>query len=461
MISEKRKGITMGEENKKLLGAAAFAPMIVFMVLYIGCGIYFTIAGGVDRPWSQIPREAAIFVGIVLSFVMCRSISLNKKVDAFMKNAGASGVMMMVLIFLLAGAFSQVAKSSGASDSLVNLGLSLVPGNFMLPGIFVVSAVIATAMGTSSGTIVLIAPVAMAVAQQMGASIPLYFSAAVGGAFFGDNLSFISDTTIAACNGAGCEMKDKFRMNFSIALPAAILTVIVYGIVGSSSGAVIEHEMTWSLVNIIPYIFVLVAAFAGMNVMAVLISGVLLAGFIGLVTGNLTFVTLAQAIGSGMSSMASMSILCMLLSGLVGVVQLFGGINWLVTLIRNHIKSRKGAELAIGLLSGLLDFALLANTLSIVITSTISRELSDEYGIAPKRNASIMDIFACSFLGFMPHATYMFTLTGFYPDLNPLDMIKSQYYCLFLLMAVLGTIVFGLGRTEEEKGFKRRNMKND
>lgn len=448
----------MNNENKtkKSLGLAAFIPMFVFLVLYIGSGIFFTIKGGVERPWSQFPREAAIFAGLIIACLMCRDISLNEKINAFTKNAGDSGVMLMMLIFLLAGAFSSVAKASGAATSIVNFGLSLIPSNLMLAGMFIISAIIATAMGSSSGTVVIIAPIAMSVAQQLGASIPLYFAATYGGAFFGDNLSVISDTTIAACNGAGCEMRDKFKMNFLIALPAAIVTIIIYAFMGGSSTAAIDGDLAYNLIDIIPYLFVLVAAVAGMNVIAVLTSGVLLAGLLGIISGKLTFIAFAQNIGSGMSGMMSMSILCMLIMGMIGIIKIFGGIDWLVNSIRKNIKTRKGAELSIGLLCGVLDFALLANTLSIVITAPIAKALGEEYGIAPKRLASLMDIFACIFIGFMPHATYIFTLTGFYPDLNPLEMIKYQYYGIALLISVLATIFFGLGRTKEEKEFAKK-----
>lgn len=437
-------------------GIAAFVPLFVFLALFIGSGVYFSITGTVDRPWGQFPRQAAIFIGIIVACMMFRKIKFNEKFDAFTKSAGESNILMMVSIFLLAGAFAGVAKSMGAATSIVNLGLHLIPSRLMLPGMFLISAVVATAMGSSSGTLVVLAPIALAVAEQVGGNIPMYFAAVWGGCLFGDNLSIISDTTIAATNGAGCEMKDKFRMNFAIALPAAIATMVAYAIIGGGAVGVIEGDLPYSIIEILPYAYVLVSAIAGMNVFVVLTSGIFLAGIIGIVTGKLSFIAFIAAISSGMESMMSMSVIAMMIAGLIGMISLFGGIDWLVTTLRKRIKSRKGAEYCIGVICALLDFSIITNTLTIVVAAPICKDLADEYHIAPKRNASLMDIFACIFLGFIPHGNYLLTLSGFYPDLNPLAVIQNQFYCVFLLIAVVITIQFGLGWTKEEKEFDKQ-----
>lgn len=426
------------KEQKSQYGLLAFIPLIVFLALFIGSGIYFTASGTVERPWSQMPRQTAVFAGVIVACLMCRKISVNKKIDKFIESASRPGIIMMVIIFLLAGAFSGMCKAMGASSSIVNLGLSLLPSRFVLPGIFLLSAIVATAMGSSSGTLAVIAPVAMGVAQGLGASVELYFAACWGGCLFGDNLSIISDTTIAACSGAGCEMKDKFRMNFAIALPAAIVTMVVYFIVGGSGE--ITGDLSYNILLVIPYFYVLIAAIAGMNVYVVLTSGIVLAAVIGIATGNISLIGVASAVGSGMEGMMSMSVLAMLIAGLIGIVEMYGGIEWLMTTIEKHIKTRKGAEYSIGILSALLDTALLVNTLTIVIEAPLTKRLCDKYGIAAKRNASLMDMFACIFLGFIPHANYLLTLNGFYPDLNPLGVIGHQYYCMFFLVAVIITI---------------------
>ncbi|WP_455581969.1 Na+/H+ antiporter NhaC family protein [Dysosmobacter sp.] len=439
----------------KKYGFAAFIPMLVFLGLYLGCGLYYTITGTVEQPWNQFPRHAAILVGIVVAFIMNRTMPLPEKVKKFCCAAGDEGTIMMCMIFLVAGAFSGVCKAMGGVDSVVNLGLSLVPAHFILPGIFVITALVATAIGTSSGALVAIAPIALAIAESTGSSIPLYFAAVYSGALFGDNLSIISDTTIAATTGAGCEMKDKFRMNLLIALPAALVTAIAFAVLGSSTEP-ITGDMTYSLLKIIPYVYVLVAAICGMDVFVVLISGTFLAGLMGIFTGSLTIAGFAQAIGSGMSGMMATAIVAILLRGLIGIITVYGGIDWLVDVLHRRVHSRKGAEYCIGIMSGVLDFALINNTIAIMIAAPIAKDIADEHHIAPKRNASLLDIFACAVHGLAPHAGGMLTLSGFYAALNPLAVVQYNFYCYFLIIATVITIQFGLLRTPEEKEYIRQ-----
>lgn len=342
----------------------------------------------------------------------------------------------------------------GGVASVVNMGLSFIPTSFVLPGIFIISSLVATAIGTSSGTLVAIAPIALAIAETTGTSIPMFFGAVYSGALFGDNLSIISDTTIAATKGAGCEMKDKFKMNFSIALPAAIVSAILYYMVGSHV-TISSETLPYNLLLVLPYIYVIAAAVKGMDVFIVLVSGTFFAGIVGMLAGTMTLITFVQSIGTGMSGMMSTAIVAMLLRGLIGLIEEFGGIEWLIKVLRRNVKSRKGAEYCIGAMSGILDFALINNTIAIMITAPIAKDIADEHHISPKRNASLMDIFACAVHGLAPHAGGMLTLSGFYAALNPLEVVKYNFYCYFLLLAVIITIQFGLLRTKEEKEYAK------
>ena len=443
------------EIKEKKYGFASFIPMFVFLGLYLGGGIYYTITGTAEQPWNQFPRHAAILVGIVVAFLMNRYMPLPEKVKKFCVSAGDEGTMLMCMIFLVAGAFSGVCSAMGGVESVVNLGLSILPAHFILPGIFIISAIVATAIGTSSGTLAAIAPIALAIAQETNSSIPPYSLAVSWGALFGDNLSIISDTTIAATTGAGCEMRDKFRMNFLIAIPAAVATVIAFAVMGSGTET-ISGDLTFNIIKILPYIYVLVAAILGMDVFVVLTSGTFLAGLVGILTGSLTVAGFVQAIGTGMSGMMTTAIVAILLRGLIGIISAYGGIDWLVEVLRRKVHTRKGAEYCIGAMSGLLDFALINNTIAIMIAAPLAKDMADEYHIAPKRNASLLDIFACAVHGLAPHAGGMLTLSGFYAALNPLAVVQYNFYCYFLIIAALVTIHFGLLRTPEEKEYARQ-----
>lgn len=439
-------------KQPKKYGFKAFIPMFVFLGLYLGGGIYFTLAGTVEQPWNQFPRHAAILIGIVVAFLMNRYMPLPEKISKFCKAAGDEGCMLMCMIFLVAGAFSGVCKSMGGVTSVVNLGLSVLPVHFVLPGIFIITALVATAIGTSSGALVAIAPIALAIAEETGANIPLYFAAVYGGALFGDNLSIISDTTIAATAAVGAEMKDKFRMNFLIALPAALLSIVVYFFLGKGA-APISGDMSYNLLHLIPYIYVLITALCGMDVFVVLFSGTFIAGIVGIVTGSMTIAGFVQAIGTGMAGMMSTAIVAILLRGLIGIISEYGGVDWLITAMRKRVHSRKGAEYCISAMSGLLDFALINNTIAIMIAGPLAKDIADEHHIAPKRVASLLDIFACAVHGMAPHGGGMLTLSGFYAALNPLLVVKYNVYCIFLMIAAIVTIQFGLMRTKEEKEY--------
>lgn len=438
----------MEERNQeRKYGAIAFLPLLIFLVLYIGSGMFFTFLGA-EGAFKKFPRHVALLIGIVVALLMNREMKLDKKIEIFSENAGNAGVILIGLIYLLAGGFQGAAKAMGGVESVVNMGLTFIPSSVLVPGIFLISCFISTAIGTSMGTIAAMAPIALGVAEAAGLNVPLTASAVIGGAYFGDNLSMISDTTISAAQGVGSEMKDKFKMNFFIALPAAIVACILYGVLGGV--APIEGEHTFYITRVIPYIVVLISALLGFNVSGVLFLGIAMTGVIGLVEGKITFLEWVGAIGEGMADMFSITIVAILISGLIGLIKYYGGVDWLVESITKKMKERKDAEYGIGLLSGILSAALVNNTIAIIISAPIAKEIGEKYTIAPKRLASLIDIFACAFLALTPYDGGMLIITGLV-DVSPISVLKYSFYIFALIIATCITIQFGLMRTKEEK----------
>lgn len=435
-------------KNDIRLGGAAFLPLIVFLILYVGSGLVFTAMGAEDA-FSQFPRQVALLAGIAVALALAPSMKLSEKTEIFCQSMGNSGVMMIIMIYLMAGGFQGAAAAMGGKESVVNLSLHFIPVQFLIPGVFLLCCFISTAIGTSMGTIAAMAPVAIGVARGAGLDLAVVGAAVIGGAYFGDNLSMISDTTISAAQGCGSEMKDKFRMNFFIALPAAVAAMIIYGLVGGQGSGVIEAG-AYNVVQILPYLVVLIAALAGVPVVLVLFIGIAMTGVIGLAQGTVGFFEWVQAIGGGMSDMFSISIVAALISGIIGLVRLYGGVDWLVNAIVTRIKSRKGAEYGIGLMSGVLSAALVNNTIGIIVTCPMAKEIGAKYKIAPKRLASLVDIFACAFLALTPHDGGMLMITAM-AGVSPVAVLKHSYYMFFLILAVCATIQFGLLRTKEER----------
>ena len=434
--------------EKKKLGAAAFLPLIVFLILYVGCGITFTVMGA-ESPFAQFPRHVAILAGVAVALFLVPSVKVKDKLDIFCTNMGNSGVMMIILIYLMAGGFQGAAAAMGGKESVVNLSLHFIPVQLLIPGVFLMCCFISTAIGTSMGTIAAMAPVAIGVAQGAGLNIGMTCAALIGGAYFGDNLSMISDTTISAAQGCGSQMKDKFRMNFFIALPAALIAIVFYGLLGGGGSGAIESG-AYSVVQVLPYLVVLVTALLGVNVAVVLFIGILMTGVIGMAQGTIGFFTWIQAIGDGMSDMFSISIVAALISGIIGLIREYGGVEWLVETVTSRIKSRRGAEYGIGLLSGILSAAMVNNTIGIIVTCPMAKEIGGKYHIAPKRLASLVDIFACAFLALMPHDGGMLIVTEL-AGVTPMEVVKYAFYIYALLLATCVTIQFGLLRTKEEK----------
>ena len=437
-------------ENQKKLGASAFLPLIVFLVLYVGCGITFTLLG-VESPFGQFPRHVALLAGIAVALLLAPKVKVSEELDVFCQNMGNSGVMMIILIYLMAGGFQGAAAATGGKSSVINLALHFIPVSLLVPGVFLMCCFISTAIGTSMGTIAAMAPVAIGVAQGAGLKPAIVCAAVIGGCYLGDDLSMISDTTISAAQGCGSEMKDKFRMNFLMALPAAIIAMVLYAILGGHGSGAVEAG-AYSVIQVLPYIVVLVTALMGINVAVVLFVGILMTGVIGLAQGTVGFFEWVQAIGGGMSDMFSISIVAALISGIIGLVRYYGGVEWLVGAITSRIKNRRGAEYGIGLLSGVLSAALVNNTIGIIVTCPIAKEIGSKYGIAPKRLASLVDIFACAFLALMPHDGGILIVTEL-AGCTPLDILPYSFYMFALIIFTCITIQLGLLRTPEEKAF--------
>lgn len=435
-------------ENQKKLGASAFLPLIVFLALYVGCGIAFTLMGSEDA-FGMFPRHVALLAGVAVALAMVPKMKVSDKLNILCESMGNSGVMMIILIYLMAGGFQGAAAVMGGKESVVNLSLHFIPVYLLIPGVFLMCCLISTAIGTSMGTIAAMAPVAIGVAQGAGLNPAIVGAAVIGGSYFGDNLSMISDTTISAAQGCGSEMKDKFRMNFFIALPAAIVAIVLYAILGGHGSGTIEAG-AYSVIQVLPYIVVLVTALMGINVAVVLFIGILMTGVIGLAQGTVDFFTWVQGIGSGMSDMFSISIVAALISGILGLVRHYGGVEWMVNAITSRISNRRGAEYGIGLLSGILSAALVNNTIAIIVTCPMAKEIGGRYGIAPKRLASLVDIFACAFLSLMPHDGGMLIITSL-AEVSPLEVLKYSFYMFALIIVTCITIQFGLLRTPEER----------
>ena len=432
-------------ENERNYGPLAFLPMIVLLVVYFGSGIVFTILGTPDA-FKQISREFALVISVLVALFMSKR-GISEAVDAFAGHCANSGIMLMCLIFVLAGMFSGVTKGMGAVDSTVNLALSFIPARFITAGLFLICVFISTSMGTCLGTISAIAPIALGFIEAAGLDPAITMSAVIGGSMFGDNLSVISDTTIAATRGAGCEMKDKFRMNFKIALPAAVITTIIYCLIGG--GAELASTYEFEIIKVIPYLVVLVCAVAGMNVIYVLLTGTVLSALIGVVTGSMDLIGLSASATSGIGGMLSLVLMALFMKGLSGMAADMGGMEWLTGLFTN-IKSRKGAQYAIAAIVSVIDFFIGNNTIAIIISTPLCKPIAKKYGIAPERLASLMDIFGVIVPGFSPLSSAFLVVTTM-SSVSPLSLMTRGYYLFFLFIFTVITIQFNLLQTKEEK----------
>ncbi|MBC99316.1 MAG: sodium:proton antiporter [Halobacteriovoraceae bacterium] len=427
----------------------ALLPLLLFLSLYIGVGIYLSFQG-VEYAFYQLPAPVAILPAIIVAFILDRfyrkkelTQSLSSTLEDFLRGVGHPDIIAMCMIYLLAGAFAAVAKASGGVDATVNLGLSAMSPSMILPGIFIISAFIATAMGTSMGTIAAVAPVALGIAESAELSLSLTAGVVLSGAMFGDNLSIISDTTIAATRSQGCKMKDKFKENIRMALPAAIASLILFTFFSASTQVPQVQEIHW--IKVIPYITILILAIAGVNVFAVLSLGIFLAGIIGLSTlQSYSLTTFSQDIYAGFGNMQEIFLLSLLIGGLSELMKKQGGLTFLTQFIskliskvpNKLISEKRTSEYGIALLVSAINFCTANNTVAIIVSGSVAKNLAQKNDIDPKRSASILDIFSCVVQGILPYGAQVLLLGSVF-KLSPLEIISHSYYCLILALVAL------------------------
>lgn len=425
----------MDHDLNKRGSGLALLPFLVFIAIYLGAGLWLQ-AQGKEMAFYQFPSVTAMFIAVLTAFCMGRG-SIDEKFSIFARGAANENVLTMLMIYILAGAFSTVAKSMGGVDSTVNLGLSIVPVHLLTAGVFVISAFMGTATGTSMGTITTIVPIVVGVADKSGLSIPMLLGACVGGAMFGDNLSMISDTTIAATRTQGCGLRDKFRVNFLIALPAAVITIVILLVVGRPESAAEMGDLSFSIVKVLPYLAVLGLALAGVNVFLTLTIGIFGAGIIGIAAGDLTVFTLAQNIWNGFTGMSEIFFLALFCGGLSELIAHNGGIVWLIEKLRRMMRGHKSAQLGIAALVSLADCATANNTVAIIVSGNVARDVSREYKVDPRRAASLLDVFSCVFQGLLPYGAQLLTAatlttTTFHIEMSPVEIVPYMWYCWIL-----------------------------
>lgn len=421
--------------NKK--GLLALSPLILLIAM-------IALFTGYSAEESHKDTSLSLTVAFMISSIYAVAISggmpIRKRIDTYSRGAGANNLMLMLWIYVLAGAFAASAKAMGAVDATVNLALSLLPASMILPGLFLAACFISLSIGTSVGTIVALVPIAAGLAHSVDANLALTVAIIVGGAYFGDNLSFISDTTVVATQTQGCQMSDKFRVNALIVIPAAIIILIIYGILGAGTKAP-THIDAVQYMKVLPYIVVLVTAIAGMNVMAVLTLGSILCGIIGIIDGGYDIFGWFSAMGNGVIGMGELIIIAMMAGGMLEIIRENGGIDFIISKITAHVNSKRGAELSIAALVSMVNICTANNTVAILTVGNISKKIGDKFGVDNRKAASILDTFSCTIQGLIPYGVQMLLAAGL-SSLSPLDIIPYLYYPMAIGLAALFAILF-------------------
>ncbi len=424
----------------KKSNALALIPIGVFVVFYLSLGIIFEYVMKIPMGFYNVPVVVAFLVALLVAVVQTRGISLDKKFEIMGQGVGDKNIITMLIIFMLAGIFVGVVGRDSA-ESVAYFMLSITPPRLSVVVLFIISCFVSTAMGTSVGTITLITPIAVAIAEGSGFSMPLCVGTVVGGAMFGDNLSFISDTTIAACNGQGCEMKDKFRTNFTIVVPAAITTILLILALSFNTEVTENINKDYNMLQILPYILVLISGIIGINVFLTLLIGIVSGSVIMLSTGSIAFSDLLSNMGIGASGMFETSMVAVLVAALCALIKHNGGFDALLNGIKRVFKGNKGGQLGIGLLVGLMDIATANNTVAIVMANPIASEMARDFDISPRKTASLLDTFSCIFQGILPYgaqilvALSVVSTLGY--EMTAFQIISNLFYPMLLLLSSL------------------------
>lgn len=420
--------------QKKNGNALALLPIGVFLVIFIGAGV-------LSRDFYTMPAIVGFLIALMVAFMQNRRVRFADKMTIISKGIGEENIVTMCLIFLAAGAFSGTIKAAGGVESTVNLGLSIIPASIAVMGLFIIGCFISISMGTSVGTITAMAPIGVGIAEKTGISLPVCMGAIVCGAMFGDNLSMISDTTIAAVRTQGCEMKDKFKENFLIVLPAAVITAVIFFFLAGGNAGNMDKDLEYQFIKVVPYLVVLIGALIGINVFVVLIVGTVLAAIVGVETGAFALGEMFQKMGEGVTSMYDITVISIIVAAIVALVKEYGGIEFILNLIKKNIKGARGGEFGISLLVFLVDCCTANNTVAIVMAGPIAKEISEEFDVSPRRSASLLDIFASVGQGMIPYGAQLLTAASL-AGLSPVQIMPYLFYPILMGISAVLFILF-------------------
>ena len=433
METEKSPYLCRMKQIETKCSLLALSPLGVFLCMYLLTSIIL-------QDFYKIPITVAFLTSAVFAIAITRHKTLDERIKLFSAGAGNQTMMLMMWIFILAGAFAGAAKSMGAIDATVNFTLRIMPDNMLLPGLFLASCFISLAIGTSVGTTVALTPVAAGIAAETGASLPMIVATVVGGAFFGDNLSFISDTTIIATQTQGCKMRDKFKVNFRIVMPAAIIVMIAYIVLGLDIHSPQQiPDVKW--LNIIPYLTVLITVIFGVNVMIVLFLGIILTGVIGLITGQFTVFSWFSSMGDGILGMSELIIVTLLAGGMLELIRYNGGIEFITRFLLKHVNSKRGAEMCIATLVIIANMCTANNTVAVITTGPIARNIATKFNVDPRRSASILDTFSCFTQGLIPYGAQLLMASKL-AEISPISIMGYLYYPMCMGFVAFLAIIF-------------------